>query len=102
MITTPSTNKTQNITSATTTTVFTGRGVFVGLIFNKRVNAGVTTIYDSATAAGTKVGTITVGASTLTDCPVTAIYNRVMENGLTIVTSAAEDITVFWNPENVA
>lgn len=101
MIAIPAVNKTTNITTATTTLVFSGRGTFVGLIFNKRVNAGVTTIYDNTVASGTKVGTITVGASTLTDCPVTAIYNRYMENGLTIVTSQAEDITVLWNHDEV-
>jgi hypothetical protein len=102
MISVPAANKTTNITTATTTLVFSGRGTLVGLVFNKRVATGVTTIYDSLTAAGTKVGTITVGASILTDCPVYAPYNRYMENGLTIVTSQAEDITVLWQPENVA
>lgn len=100
MVTSPIQNKTTNITTATTTLVFSGRGTFVGLVFNKRVAAGVTTIYDSLTAAGTKVGTITMGAGILNDPPQTVIYNRYMENGLTIVTSQAEDITVLWLPEN--
>lgn len=100
MVISPVQNKTTNITTATTTLVFSGRGTFVGLVFNKRVAAGVTTIYDSLTAAGTKVGTITEGAAVLNDPPQAVIYNRYMENGLTIVTSQAEDITVLWLPEN--
>lgn len=102
MITKEVVNKTRNIVSATTTTVFSGRGTFVGLIFNKRVVAGVTTIYDNTVASGTIIGIITVGAAILNDPPHTAIYNRYMELGLTIVTSAAEDITVLWLPENTA
>ena len=41
-----------------------------------------------------------MGAGILNDPPQTVIYNRYMENGLTIVTSQAEDITVLWLPEN--
>lgn len=93
--------KTTNITTATTTTVFSGRGTLVGLVFNKRVANGATTIYDNTAASGTKVGTITMGAGILNDPPHTVMYNRYMENGLTIVTSQAEDITVLWLPENV-
>jgi hypothetical protein len=102
MVTSPVQNKTTNITTATTTTVFSGRGTFVGLVFNKRIATGVTTIYDNTAASGTKVGTITEGAAILNDPPQTVIYNRYMENGLTIVTSQAEDITVLWLPENVS
>lgn len=102
MISTSPQNKTTNITTATTTTVFSGRGVLVGIIFNKHVANGVTTIYDNTTNSGTIVGTITEGAAVLTDPPITVAYNRYMENGLTIVTSAAENITVLWRSENVA
>ena len=102
MITKEVANKTTNITTAATTTVFSGRGTFVGLVFNKRVAAGVVTIYDNTSAAGTKVGTITEGASILNDPPQSVTYNRYMEVGLTIVTSQAEDITVLWTPDNVS
>lgn len=102
MITKEATNKTTNIVSATTTLIFTGRGIFVGLIYNKRIAAGITTLYDDiAAVAGNKFGTITVGASILNDPPQQAVYNRYCENGLTIVTSQAENITVLWQPENV-
>ncbi len=85
-----------NITTATTTTVFSGAGTFGGLIFNKRIATGVVTMYDNTAASGTKLGTITEGAAILSDPPQQVNHNIVITTGLTIVTSQAEDITVLW------
>jgi hypothetical protein len=100
MIAIPANYKTTNITTATTTLVFSGRGTFGGLIFNRRVATGIVTIYDNTVASGTIVGTITQGAAILSDPPAEVNYNRYMENGLTIVTSQAENITVKWLPDD--
>lgn len=85
-----------NISTATTTTIKSGSGFFHALIINKHVATGVITIYDSTTATGTKIATITAGATVLTDPPITAIYDLKFTNGLTIVTSAAENLTVLY------
>jgi len=86
-----------NITTATTTTVKSGAGLYAGLIINKGVAAGVITIYDNTAASGTKLGTITFGAALLGDPPIIcAPIGAKFSTGLTIVTSAATDITVLW------
>ena len=89
-----------NITTATTTVVKGSRGKLVRIIFNKHVATGITTVYDNTAASGTKIGTITVGAAVLSDPPVAAEYGLegiIFSIGLTIVTSAAEDITVVYS-----
>lgn len=84
------------ITTATTTTVKASAGFLHKIIFNKRVANGVTTLYDNTTNSGTKIATITEGASILSDPPNAVEYNCTFTTGLTIVTGAAEDITVIW------
>jgi hypothetical protein len=84
------------ITTATTTVIKSGAGFLHRIIWNKRIATGVTTIYDNTSAAGTKIGTVTVGAAILSDPPNVTAYNCSFATGLTIVTSQAEDITVVW------
>lgn len=86
-----------NITTATTTTVKSGPGTFGGIIINKAVASGVITIYDNTAASGTLIGTITFGGTLLSDPPIDAIYNASVTTGITIVTSAAFDLTVLYN-----
>lgn len=85
-----------NITTATTTTVKTGTGLFNAITINKNVATATITIYDNTAASGTKIGTITAGAALLTDPPINAIYNAKFATGLTIVTSGATDITISY------
>lgn len=84
------------IVTATTTVIKSSAGFLHKIIFNKRVATGVVTVYDNTSAAGTKIGTITVGAAILSDPPNPVEYNCSFATGLTIVTSQAEDITVIW------
>lgn len=85
-----------NIVSATTTTIKSGSGTLVGIIINKHVATGVITIYDNTAGSGNKIGTITEGAAILTDPPIGGFNGGIaFATGLTIVTSAAEDITVI-------
>lgn len=84
-----------NITSATTTTVKTGIGRLIRIVANKKVAAGVITIYDNTTASTPKIGTITHPGTLLNDQQ-TYEYGCDFNTGLTITTSAAEDLTVVY------
>lgn len=89
-------NKFRNIAGAATTTVKTGRGVLIGITVNKAVASGVITMYDNTTNSGNKLGTIT-NPGTLLHSQIYLPYNRAeFSTGLTIVTSAADDITVVY------
>lgn len=86
-----------NITAAapTTTLVKTGEGFLHTLVINTPVATGVITIYDSLTATGTKIGTITMPAGPT--APVSVLYDVQFSIGLTIVTAtAAQDLTVSY------
>ena len=82
-----------NITTATTTTVKSGAGIFDKIIVNTPVNSATITIYDSTTASGSKIATITLPASAT---PIVLPYQIAFGTGLTIVTSGATDITVAY------
>lgn len=80
----------QNIATATTTTVKTGRGILGSIIVNTTA-AGTITVYDSATATGTKLATFK--ASVVEG---TYTFNCFFLTGLTVVTGGASDITVTY------
>ena len=84
-----------NIAAAATTVVKTGRGVLKKIIINKLVASGVITIYDNTAASGTKIATITSPATLLVN-QLTLDYGIVFQTGLTVVTSAADDLTVVY------
>lgn len=90
-----SNNSYKNIAGAATTLVKTGAGTLVKIIVNKAVASGVVTSYDSLTASGTKIGTITNPAVLLAS-QIPLEYNTNFSTGLTVVTSAADDITVVY------
>lgn len=84
-----------NITAQATTVLATkGPGILHTITFNKPTATAVVTIYDAASATGTKIGTITVPASPM---PVTLKYDATYQTGLTVVTGTADsDITVTF------
>jgi hypothetical protein len=85
-----------NIVGAATTVVKGYPGKLVRIVNNKKVANGVITIYDNASAAsGTKIGTIT-NPATLLESAQGYEYGCNFNNGLTIVTSAADDLTVVF------
>lgn len=84
-----------NIAGAATTLVKTGPGVLDAIVFNKAVASSVVTVYDSLSATGTKIATITQPL-TLLDSQRALAYGAVFVTGLTVVTSAADDITVIY------
>lgn len=86
-----------NITTTTTTTLKSGAGYLHSLTINTPVATSIITIYDNTAGSGTKIGTITLPATLLSDGPKTAIFNVAFATGLTIVTgTAASDITVSY------
>lgn len=85
-----------NIVGAATTVVKPSAGKLVRIVNNKKVANGVITIYDNASAAsGTKIGTIT-NPATLLESAQGYEYGCIFRNGLVIVTSAADDLTVVY------
>lgn len=83
----------KNITTDTTTLVKGGAGVLASVCVNTPAATETITLYDSLTATGTKIGTITLYAST-NPC---FYYNVNFLIGLTVVTAiAAGDITVGY------
>lgn len=85
-----------NIAGAATTVVKTGAGKLHSIIINKPVATGVITIYDNTAASGTKIGTITNPATLLQQQVVISYTTLGFSTGLTIVTSAADDLTVIY------
>ena len=82
-----------NITGQATTTVKSGGGVLHTICINTPAATETITIYDNTAASGTKIGTITVFAST-NPC---LTFDVNFTTGLTIVTATANsDITVSY------
>lgn len=78
-----------NIAGAATTVVKRRHGILVGIVVNKPVANSTITIYDNDAASGDKIATINNPVGPL-------VYNCKFKNGLTIVTSAADDLTVLY------
>jgi hypothetical protein len=78
-----------NITTNTTTEVFTGKGILQAITINTTA-AGAITIQDGGVALGVLVSNATVG---------TYWYNIAISDGLDIVTGASSDITVTWSKD---
>lgn len=75
------------------TTVKSGAGILHKIIVNTPLSGAVITMYDNTSAAGTIIGTITLGAALE---PITLSYDLGFSTGLHVVTSAATDITVVY------
>lgn len=80
-----------NITTNTTTVVKTGLGALMGIHYNTPAGSGTVTVYDNTAGSGTKIATITKTTTGLVP-----LYVQ-FKTGLTVVTSAADDITVMWS-----
>ena len=84
-----------NIAGAATIVVKSGAGILHRIQANKKIASGVITIYDNTAASGTKIGTIT-NPAVLLDNSDTFVYGCAFSTGLTVVTSAADDLTVVY------
>lgn len=88
-----------NIVAAapTTTAVKGAPGFLHAIVINSPAATGVITVYDSLTASGAKIATITQPATLLDGSGKTVLYDVAFNIGLTIVTAtAAQDITVSY------
>lgn len=88
-------NSYTNIATATTTVVKSGAGFLHMIMVNKAVASDVITIYDNTSAAGTKIGTVTM-PDVLLSSQVNLRFDVSFNTGLTIVTAQASDSTVSW------
>ena len=86
-----------NITTLATTQIKNKSGVLHLVQVNApNAAAGTITIWDSLTASGTKIATITTPASA-TIAPVPMVFDVIFNIGLTVQTTVqALDITVAW------
>lgn len=84
-------------TAATNNAIKTGAGVLRKIIVNTPVASGTVTVYDSLTATGTKLATVTFPASLVSDGMAEADYNVAFTTGLTVVTTGSNmDTTVTY------
>jgi len=79
-----------NIASAKTTLVKTGAGSLHSIVVNNKGSTVTVTIYDSLTAAGTKIATMLLTSES------TITFDVAFYTGLTVVTSGTTDITVSY------
>ncbi len=86
----------RNIAGAATTVVKSGRGNLIGINVNTAVLSGVITVYDNTAASGTLIATITNPATLLQNHFSYAYHRLEFNTGLTIVTSAADNITIIY------
>ena len=84
-----------HISSATTTTVKSGAGVLGSLVVNRANSLSTITIYNNTAGAGSVIAAITHPLTVLSSQYPLA-YNCKFTNGLTIVTSSTDDITVTY------
>jgi len=83
----------KNITSATTTQVKVGNGRLVKIVLNKPVASSTVTITDDDGTTSVALGIIT---NTTDVKPYWVEYDLKFKNGLKIVTSGADNITVVY------
>jgi hypothetical protein len=81
------------IAGAATTQVKTGRGRLRRIVLNKPVASSTIKIIDGTSGTTANVATIT---NTTDVKPYFLDYNKIFMNGLRIVTSGADDITVIY------
>lgn len=84
-----------HIAGAATTVVKSGAGTLHLLSINKAVLSSVITIYDNTAASGTILAIIT-NPAVLLATQATIPFDVAFSIGLTIVTSAADDLTVAY------
>jgi len=87
----------RNIAGAATTVVSRGAGRLYAIVINQAVLSSVTTVYDNTAASGTIIATITNPATLLQTTANLDYQGLIFNTGLTIVTSAADNITVIYS-----
>lgn len=85
----------KNIAGANTYVIKSGSGFLKSILFNRLISLGTITVYDNTSATGTKIATVT-NPLTLVQSTASLEFMCAFTNGLTVVTSAADDITVIY------
>ncbi len=80
-----------NISTNTTTTIFTGKGFLHSIVVNTTA-AGSIKIIDNTTGTTANVGTLKASVA-----EGTYLYDVAISAGLIIITAGASDITVAWS-----
>ena len=86
----------KNMTTGTTTTCKSGAGFLNAITVNTPVASATITIYDNTAGSAPAIGKITLGGTIASDQTSTYFYNIAFTTGLTVVTSAATDITISY------
>jgi hypothetical protein len=86
-----------NITTATTTVVKSGAGRLARLLINTIGTTPTITVFDNTAASGTKIATLVLPAAGAGDMPCSIEFGCAFSTGLTVLTSAACDLTVVWD-----
>lgn len=84
-----------HVAGAGTTVAKAGPGILGGIMVNKAVSLSTITVYDNTVASGTIVGIMTHPLTLLQNQYFVPITCR-MDTGITVVTSAGDDITVMY------
>lgn len=82
------------ITTATSTQVKIGQGVLVAIILNKPVASSTIKLIDGTSGSTANIATIT---NTTDVKPYMLFYGIQFTNGLRVVTSSTDDITVVYS-----
>jgi hypothetical protein len=85
-----------HISTATTTTVKSGKGNLHQIVIGTYIASATITIYDNTAASGTIISTLTLPSTITSLAPVSIPFDIAFSTGLTIVTSGATDITVSY------
>lgn len=83
-------NQYTNISTNTTTTIFTGKGFLHSIVVNTTANGSIK-IIDNTSGTTANVGTLKASIA-----EGTYLYDVAISAGLIIITAAASDITVCW------
>lgn len=85
-----------HIAGAATTVVKSGAGVLRRIVVNKAIALSVITFYDNTAASGAVIAIVTQPIALL-NAQLSLQYELKFTTGLTVVTSAADDLTVvYW------
>lgn len=85
-----------HITTATTTLVKTGPGSLRAICVNTVVASGTVTADDAITATTPTISIMTSPSTITGDNPYCVFPNASFTNGLTIVTTGAQDVSVYY------
>lgn len=85
-----------NVAASATTAVKATPGILHAVVINTPIASDVITIYDNTAASGTKIATITLPATLVSQGPMVALYDSTFNTALTIVSAGNSNFTVSY------